>query len=191
VDYGGNLAKLNSISLPTDRKTGQMFCNNYASTGSEIKCLFQGIGSSELQDLSLEVDIANKMVTILENRSYKYYDGYLPMQYSMNEELIVARAIKPSMTGPLESLILIDRLNAKNKFISWGMMPKEYYNNVPPGPVQVTASAPLVSKINNKTHIFATQYTWTDDPNPTVSPFKIFRYTKNVEISINADLDTD
>jgi hypothetical protein len=108
------------------------------------------------------LDPQSVSVVVTKSNVYKYYSGYLPMEFSFNEDLILAKAIQPSETGPNEAVLLFDRKDTSNQFLTWGMKPAEYYNKVPKGPVQITSSTPMVAKVDGSTHIFMTQYVITD-----------------------------
>jgi hypothetical protein len=84
VDYESQATQLNDLTLPVDRKTASVICNNFTLTGgNNISCLVQSIGSEEIQDLRLGVspptEQAGTTVNIIGSQVYKYFNGLLPI----------------------------------------------------------------------------------------------------------------
>ena len=183
VDQNATATQLTDVTLPTNELLYKFNCNTFNNQGN---CIVIQIGSV-LYDLTFDVDEDNLKLTASNIKTYKYFDGFLPTYTTFNEKLLLVKGYRRS--GTINEVVMVYDRTSGNNYLKWGMQPADYYNNVNKG--NATPCLPLVAKIDGITNVYFTQYLMTYEEKPTTSPFRIFSYTGNLQLSINADLDSN
>lgn len=167
----------------------------------QILCLVFG-NQSTIKQMTLNyISSPHKTFEIVSTQSYKFYQdfSYNMSELVFNEEVMAIKAsrnvIPENGVTQKQDVILIYsqsfRPGQQNELLAYGLNTEDYYNSKITPDNKSQGVPMLFNDKNGQTCLAFSQNLITAESNPTTSPFRVFHYTNELQIALNADFDVD